>query len=222
MIGLFSQIYERITAVPGFPSGSYLRWMAPAVLLMAAMFGLGYSAAGLVTDIHTGYLDRLRLLPLSPAAILVGRLLFDVIRVILAGTVVLLATIALGATFGGGPLGFLGMLGLLGLWTLGCTGLFCLVGLRSRSHQKLAVLVPLFLPISLLSTAYIPRELAPAWVQDVAAINPYTHVVDGVRQLMTGIARLSTLVAAVVAGVILIALTQLGSARFFARLVRAD
>jgi ABC-type multidrug transport system permease subunit len=41
--------------------------------------------------------------------------------------------------------------------------------------------VPLFLPISLLSTAYVPAELLPGWVRAAAAVNPYRHVVDAVR-----------------------------------------
>ena len=222
MIGLFSQIYGRITNVPGFPATSYLAFMAPSVFLMAAMFGSGYSATGLVTDIQTGYLDRLRLLPMSPAAIMLGRLLFDVVRVLMAGTVVLVASIGLGADFDGGPLGLIGMLAILALWTLGYTGLFYLVGLRSRSHQKLAVLIPLFLPISLLSTAYVPADMAPSWVQKASAVNPYTHVVDAVREFMAGTATPQTVITATIAGLAFVGLTQLGAARFFAQLVQPD
>ena len=222
MIGLFSQIYSRITNVPGFPATSYLAWMAPAAFLMTAMFGSGYSATGLVTDVQTGYLDRLRLIPVSPAAIMLGRLLFDVVRVLIAGLVVLVASVAFGAPFGGGPLDVVGMLIVLALWTLGYTGLFYVVGLTSRSQQKLAVLIPAFLPISLLSSAYIPRSLAPHWVQVAASINPYTHVVDAARHFMSGNAHWSDLAGAVLAGGALIALTQLGAARAFARLLRAD
>ena len=222
MIGLFSQIYSRITNVPGFPATSYLAWMAPAAFLMAAMFGSGYSATGLVTDVQTGYLDRLRLIPVSPAAIMFGRLLFDVVRVLIAGLVVLAASVAFGAPFDGGPLDIVGMLIVLAVWTLGYTGLFYVVGLKSRSQQKLAVLIPAFLPISLLSSAYIPRSLAPHWVRVAAAINPYTHVVDAARHFMAGTAHWSDLAGALLAGGALIALTQLGAARAFARLVRAD
>ena len=84
------------------------------------------------------------------------------------------------------------------------------------------MLIPLFLPISLLSTAYIPRALAPRWVQDVSTVNPYTHVVDTARQLMAGGIHAGTLVAAFTAALALVALTQMSAARFFARAVRTD
>src|SRR4051812_42178452 len=89
IIGLYSQVYRGISSLPGFPVASYIEWMAPAVFLMAAMFGAQYSAQGLLADVESGYLDRLRLLPVPSAALMFGRLLFDVVRVGLAGAVVL-------------------------------------------------------------------------------------------------------------------------------------
>ena len=72
------------------------------------------------------------------------------------------------------------------------------------------------LPISLLSTAYVPTGLLPGWVRAAAAVNPYSHVVDAVRAAMAGTlhaGRLTTGLAAVAATV---ALTQLAAARRFA------
>jgi ABC-2 type transport system permease protein len=222
MIGLFSQVYRNVAQVPGFPATNYVTWIAPGVLLMAAMFGAGHSALGLVTDAQTGFLDRLRLLPVSPAALLLGRLLFDVARVTVAGLLVLVVTVALGANLAGGIPGVAGTLILLALWTLAYGGLYYAVGLKSLKPEALAGLVPLFLPISLLSTAYIPRDLLPRWVQIAASLNPYTYVVEGVRHLMTGTADLATLAAAAAAATLVIALTQYAAAHRFNRLITAD
>jgi ABC-2 type transport system permease protein len=219
MIGLFSQIYGKVTQVPGFPAGSYITFMTPAVFLMSAMFGSGYSATGLVQDVETGFMDRLRLVPASSGSILLGRLLFDVARVIVAGSAVLALSVVFGAHYRGGVLGVLGMLTLLVIWTLGYTGLFYFVGLRSRSTQKLAVLIPLFLPISLISTAYVPANLAPSWMRTAAKANPYTHLVNASRHFMNGTGSWSSLGIGVLAGLLLVALTQLGAARAFAGLV---
>jgi hypothetical protein len=75
---------------------------------------------------------------------------------------------------------------LLAGWTLGYAGLYYVVGLRARSPEALTALVPLFVPISLLSTAYVPAGLLPGWVRSAAAVNPYSHVVDTVRPARTG------------------------------------
>ena len=79
----------------------------------------------------------------------------------------------------------------------------------------------LFLPISLLSTAYVPAELLPGWARG-AAVNPYSHVVDAVRAAMTGTLYAGQLATAVVAVSAAVALTQLAAARRFAGLVHRD
>src|SRR3954466_10520689 len=186
IIGLFSQVYRDVARVPGFPVGSYVDWMAPAVFLMAAMFGAQYSAQGLLTDMQTGYLDRLRLLPLKPGGIIFGALAFDVLRTALAGAVVLGASVLLGATWHGGLVAAAGLPMLLALWTLAYGGLFYVVGLKSKKQEAMMGLIPLFLPLSMLSTAYLPGDLLPRWIQWAARLNPYSYVVDGTREFSTG------------------------------------
>ena len=97
-----------------------------------------------------------------------------------------------------------------------------MVGLRARSPEALTALVPLFLPISLLSTAYVPAGLLPGWVQGAAAANPYSHVVDSVRAAMAGTLDAGQLVAGVAAVAAAVTLTQLAAARRFAGLVHRD
>jgi hypothetical protein len=111
---------------------------------------------------------------------------------------------------------------LLARWTLGYAGPYYLVGLRARRPEALTALVPLFLPISLLSTAYVPAELLPGWVRSAAAVNPYSHVVDTVRAAMTGTLDAGQLAAGLAAVVAAVTLTQVAAARRFAGLVHRD
>jgi ABC-2 type transport system permease protein len=222
MIVLFSQVYEKIAKLPSFPAPSYVDWIAPAVVLMAAMFGAGHSTLGLIDDAQGGYLDRLRLLPMRPGALMFGRLLFDVLRVCTASLVVMGVAIMMGARFHGGFVGILVILLLVAVWTLGYAGLYYVVGIKSRKPEALTALVPIFLPISLLSTAYIPRDLAPGWVQGAASLNPYSYVVDGIRMFTTSDFQWTTLGAALLGGLVMILLTQVAAARRFAALVHAD
>lgn len=222
MIVLMSQLYRDITKVPGFPESSYVAWIAPGVFLMAAMFGAGASANSLLADVQSGYLDRLRLLPVHPSALLVGRLLFDTVRVVVAGLVVLGVSVALGAEVRSGVAAVPAMVLLLAMWTLAYGGMFYLVALKARSAEKLAALVPLFMPIAFLSTVFVPRSQMPSWIEGVSRVNPYSYVVDGVRGFMTGGASWGVGAAAVGACLLAIALTQVKAARLFAGLVRAD
>jgi ABC-2 type transport system permease protein len=222
IIGLFSQVYREVARVPSFPVGSYVEWMAPAVFLMAAMFGAQYSAQGLLTDMQTGYLDRLRLLPIHPGGIILGALAFDVLRTAVAGTLVLLASIALGAHWHGGIGAAVGLPALLALWTLAYGGLFYLVGLKAKKQEAMMGLIPLFLPLSMLSTAYLPRELLPTWVQWVARLNPYSYVVDGTRMFATGNPSWGTFAAAAGAAALTALVLHRISIRAFAQLVDQD
>jgi len=96
------------------------------------------------------------------------------------------------------------------------------VGLRARSPEALTALVPLFLPISLLSTAYVPSQLVPGWVRAAAAVNPYSHVVDSVRAAMAGTLDGGQLAAGMAAVTAVVVLTQVPAARRFAGLVHHD
>jgi ABC-2 type transport system permease protein len=96
------------------------------------------------------------------------------------------------------------------------------VGLRARRPEALTALVPLFLPFSLLSTAYVPAELLPGWVRRAAAVNPHSHVVDTVRAAMTGTLDAGQLAAGLAAVVAAVVLTQLAAARRFAGLIHHD
>jgi ABC-type uncharacterized transport system permease subunit len=111
---------------------------------------------------------------------------------------------------------------LLAGWTLGYAGLDYVVGLQARSPEALTALVPLLVPISLLSTANVPAGLLPGWVRSAAAVNPYSHVVDTVRAAMTGTLDAGQLAAGLAAVVAAVALTQLPAARRFAGLLHRD
>ena len=81
-------------------------------------------------------------------------------RRLIGCAVTLAVAVALGAPLRGGPLAVLAIPGLLAGWTLGYAGLYYVVGFRARSPEALTALVPLFLPISLLSTALCARPAA--------------------------------------------------------------
>lgn len=219
---LVSQLYGGLTRVPGFPAGSYAAWIAPGAFLMPAMFGAGYSPAGLVRDYESGYLDRLRLLPIHPLALLLGRLSFDVVRILVAGLAVLMVSLMLGAELVTGPVGLAAMLLLLALWTLGYVGMYYVVGLTTRSAETLMALIPLFLPVGLLSTVFVPEALMPAWIRAVVRVNPLTYVSEGVRMLMTGPFTWTGMALAVVAAGGLVVVNLALALRAFRGLVRQD
>ena len=220
MIGLTSQIFADVAHLPGFPTARYITFEAPGMVLLTGMMGAGYSATALVIDVRSGYLDRLRVLPVHPVAIVLGRLLFDMVRVLPAGALVLAVSVALGGEVRGGVLGAVAILGLLALWSLAYSGIFYAVGLRTVNPQAPFALLPIFVPLMFLTTVFASQDMMPGWVQGISAWNPFTYAIGGARAFISDEFTWSAVVKAIATCLGLLTLTWYIAGRSFNRLVR--
>jgi ABC-2 type transport system permease protein len=186
VLTLVASSYERMAFIPGFPVEPYTAYMAPGMLLFTGMMGSGYSATALILDEQTGFLDRLRLQPIRPLALLLSRLAFDAVRVIPAVAVVLAVSVLLGARLDQGVPGVLMLLVLCSGWSVAYGGLFYIVALRTGNPQAPLAMAPLSVILIFSSPAAAPSFLLPDWLRTVAAWNPFTYVIEGVRAVMTG------------------------------------
>ncbi|MFJ2938159.1 ABC transporter permease [Streptomyces sp. NPDC087219] len=222
LITLVASSYERMAFIPGFPVTPYAAYMAPGLLLFTGMMGSGYSATALVLDAQSGFLDRLRLQPVRPTALLLSRLLFDAIRVVPAVLVVLVVSVLLGARLDQGVLGVLGLLLLCSLWSVAYGGFFYIVALRTRNPQAPLAMAPLSVLLLFASPAAAPPLLLQDWLASLTRWNPFTYVIEGVRALMTGPTSGTVTEALLKAVAVLIGMTlvtQLFVIPAFARLV---
>jgi ABC-2 type transport system permease protein len=183
---LFSQIFGDIVNLPGFPTGDYISWVGIGVVLLTAMSGAGFTATGLVLDAQSGYLDRMRLLPMRSTAILFGKLGFEAVRVLPAAAIVFVASVALGANNDGGVIGAVAILGLVALWAMGWNSLFYVVALRTLNAQAPLALQPMFWPVFFFSTAMVPDGVMPNWIEAIASFSPFTHILEAARMFMAG------------------------------------
>lgn len=182
---LAAATYADVVRLPGFPVDDYIVWLAPGAMMMPALIGAGFTATSTVLDAQTGYLDRLRTLPVAPGSVLIGRVAFDVLRVLPAAIVVLITMVALGAELDDGVPGAIAVLGLTALLALAWNGLYYVATLRSMNPQTPMAMQPIFLPFVFLSTVYMPRDLLPDWVQGISDVNPLTHLTEAARGFMT-------------------------------------
>ncbi|HEX6290028.1 MAG TPA: ABC transporter permease, partial [Herpetosiphonaceae bacterium] len=118
---LFGQIFSRITRFPGaaaaFGNTSYFQFFMPAVILQTILFGAAQSGMGMINDMDSGFLDKLLTTPINRMAILLGKVLSDLTRMILQGILIVLITWGVGQ-FQAQPVhyhyGILGVIGALG------------------------------------------------------------------------------------------------------------
>src|SRR5918996_6345907 len=105
---LFQGVYGNIAEVPGWPTDGFIDWVASGGVLLSVFVGAGYTATGLLRDIDSGYLERLRLLPIHPASVLAGKLAFETVRAAVPASVGLTVAPLFGADIPG-PVAFVAL-----------------------------------------------------------------------------------------------------------------
>ncbi len=194
---LFGQMFSRIVNFPGaaqdFGNVSYLQFFIPTVMLQSVLFGAGQSGVGIITDLDSGFLDKLLTTPINRLAILLGRILGDLTRMTLQITLVVLIGWAIGffqtpeVSFHYGVPGILGALGIAMMFALVMMGFNVFIALTTRSTEATFLLGNfLTLPLLFTSSAQLPIGLLPNWMQTVARANPVTYAIDSMRVLLTG------------------------------------
>ena len=182
-IVLFAPLLEPLSGQLG--SANAYQLFVPGILVQLGIFGALFVGFGLIAEYRAGVIESQRVTPASRTALLLGRVLRDVVVLLTQGTLLVLVALALGlrAPWVGIVLTLL-VVALLG-------GAFASVSyalaLTLKSEDAFAPLLnAVVLPVLLLSGILLPMTLAPGWLQAVSDVNPLKHVVEGVRALFSG------------------------------------
>ena len=182
---LFTQLFERFANVPGFPAESYLIFATPGILLQNAFGSALQSGNSIVSDIDSGYLQKMLVTPVSRYAILLGRLTSDAFRVLIQSTIIMVLAFLLGARPVTGLLGVLLMLLTIAFFGLAWSGISLAIGLKTKSSETVFAFGSfLTFPLLFMSTSLTPLEFMPDWIKTVSMFNPISYTVDAVRALM--------------------------------------
>jgi ABC-2 type transport system permease protein len=181
---LFTYMYGG--AISG-STGEYLQFILPGTIVMSVLFTTVYSGVALNTDITKGVVDRFRSLPIWPAAPLVGAVVGDSVRYVLAGTIVVIVGVILGYSPEGGVEGVIAAMALVVLFAFALAWVFTTVGLVMRSPNAVmnTGFMALF-PFLFISNAFVPPETLPSAIEAFVDVNPFTHLVTAARGLMDG------------------------------------
>jgi ABC-2 type transport system permease protein len=183
---IFSQLYQQITELPAFgPEQNYLAYLAPGQVAFAAFFATSWAGFGLILESRSGYLDKLRSLPIQRWSILVGEMVPLFFQAAAMAGVVLIISIILGARIETGLPGFLMILVLAGLFGLSFAGLSFIPALLTRSEQATSTISLILFPLVFMSTAFVPESMMPGWMQVVNDWNPMTFMIEAIRPLMS-------------------------------------
>ena len=179
---MFAYVFGGAIALPG--SGSYHEYLIGGMLGM----GLAQTAPGvataLVTDMSTGLMDRFRSLPMSRWAVLGARSIAELLTQIISAVVVVGVGLAIGWRVHTGPaeVAEAFALSLLFGYAFTWAGVWLGMVLRSpEAAQQTGFII--FLPLTFISSAFVPTQGMPGWLQPVAEWNPMSSLAAACREL---------------------------------------
>lgn len=165
--------------------GSSWQWFVPGIMVQMALFGTAYAGFALIPEIRSGALERLRVTPVSRTALLLGRVLRDVVLLVVQCTLIAVVSLLLGFRTAPGPLlGALALIAVVGV-AVGSAS-YALALILKQEYAFAPALTSTVIPVMLLSGVLLPMTLAPAWLHDIALVNPLSHVVDAERAIIAG------------------------------------
>jgi ABC-2 type transport system permease protein len=168
-------------------TADYLDYILPGILVMSVLFTTVYSGVALNTDLTKGVVDRFRSLPIWRPAPLVGALLGDSVRYLVAGTVIIVLGVILGYRPSNGVPGVVAALGLVVLFAFGLSWVFTTLGLLLRAPNAVmnAGFMAIF-PLTFLSNVFVDPDTLPSALEAFVNANPISILATVSRGLMDG------------------------------------
>jgi ABC-2 type transport system permease protein len=185
-IVLFSYVFGGAIDAPGFTN--YDQFLMPGIFAQSLVFGSAFTGVGLAEDLSKGLVDRLRSIPMSRSAVLIGRTVSDLLRNMFTFAVMVVIAFLIGfrleGTLGQAVLATL----LLLLFSYSLSWVQALIGLSVSSVEAAnsAGFIWMF-PLTFVSSAFVPPETMPGWLQAIANANPFTIVINAARALYNGL-----------------------------------
>ena len=190
----FRYVFGGSIQVPGV---DYVNFLMPGVFVQSVAFGGMNTAAGLAEDLSKGMIERFRSLPMARSAVLAGRVMADLVRNI--GVVLLMVGVGflVGFRIEGTPAEFALAMLLIVAFSVGISFVFALIGLvSSNAEAAQAMGFPILAIMVFASTAFVPIEGMPGWLQAYNEVQPVSVTVAAVRALTLGGATTGQIVAA--------------------------
>lgn len=173
-------------AIGGLQGLNYVNYLIPGIAVQTVLFSAGTTGFALAEDMQRGFVKRLRSLPMARSAVFGGRVASDTL-INAFGLVVLILT---GFAVGFRPASFLGLVLaalLLLLFALAVSLGYALIGLTVRSAEAVnAATFPIIFPLTFASSAFVPVETMPGWLQGFATHQPVSVVINAARSLILG------------------------------------
>ncbi|WP_435362045.1 ABC transporter permease [Haloarchaeobius sp. DFWS5] len=187
---LFSQVFGGV--VEGALSGrggagglDYITYLVPAIVIQVAIISAAASGIGLVNDMERGLYTKVLVSPMHRGAVFLGKTLSELFRIGIQVVIIMALGWLLGAEYAGGLASVPVIIAVAMLFSLWFTAFSNVVAIVTQNTESTIVMTNLLVfPLLFVSSAFLPTESMPGWLQTVADLNPITYGVDAVRTLV--------------------------------------
>jgi ABC-2 type transport system permease protein len=183
-IVLFGPLLKPLSGSLGAAGNAY-QIFVPGILIQIGMFGALFVGFGLIAEWRAGVVESQRVTPASRTALLLGRVLRDVVVLVVQSVLLVLVSLLFGLR---APLaGIVLTLVVVALLGAALSAVSYAMALTLKSEDAFAPLLnAVVFPILLLSGILLPMSLAPGWLRGISDVNPFKHIVDGARSFFAG------------------------------------
>jgi len=166
--------------------GRYVPYVVPGVIMLCAAFGSALTSVSVCTDMSTGVIDRFRSMDVRGAALLNGHVVASVARNAVSSILVFAVAFAIGFRTHASLAGWAGAIGMLLLFILAISWLAAMVGLLAPTPESANgfTFLAMFLPYA--SSAFVPIDTMPSWLQGFARHQPSTPIIETIRGALLG------------------------------------
>ena len=173
-------------ALAGSPR-EYLGFLLPGTLVLTVLLITVTAGVSLNTDRARGTLDGFRSMPVWQPSVVVGGLIGDVGRYVLATCLVLGMGLLMGYRPPGGAGGAALAAALILVFAFSVSWIWTTLGLLLRSAQAVTVIsFAVQLPLTFASNVFVRPATLPGWLRAFVDVNPVSRLVTAERALMAG------------------------------------
>jgi ABC transporter DrrB family efflux protein len=167
---------------------AYVNYLMPGIFVQTIVFGALTTAVGLAGDLHLGIIERFKSLPIARSAVLTGRTTADLIRNFFVIILMCIVGFAVGWEIVSDVWGILAAVALILAFSYSLSWIFAYVGLSVKDAETAqAASFPILAPLIFASSAFIPVQTMPGWLQPWAKHQPVSVVCDAARDLTLGL-----------------------------------
>lgn len=166
---------------------SYVNYLTAGILIQQSAFGASTTAINLAVDLQRGIIDRFRSLPMFSSALLIGHVVADLVRNTVSAVIMFAVAFLVGFRPDANPIEWLLVFALLLAFTLAISWTAAILGLLVKSieaAQWFSFLV--ILPLTFVSSAYVPTDSMPKVLEVFAENQPISQVIEATRAWLVG------------------------------------